>query len=62
MDPHSWKRTLQRRLQIVPETLEIIESGLLLAPKNERLLFMRNVYETYNREAVLLLEKLNKIK
>ncbi|HSW78036.1 MAG TPA: hypothetical protein VLG36_04520 [Candidatus Chromulinivoraceae bacterium] len=62
IDPRSWKRTLEQRLRIIPDTLQIIDSGLDLRPKNDRLLLMRKVYGIYEEETVSLLEKLDKIK
>lgn len=62
LDPHSWKRTLEERLRIVPDTLAMVEIGLKLMPNNERLLLIRRVYRLLKKEITPLLKKLDAIK
>ncbi|HSW77294.1 MAG TPA: hypothetical protein VLG36_00670 [Candidatus Chromulinivoraceae bacterium] len=62
IDSSSWKRNAIHRLKASSQALEVAGEGLQLKPGNDRVRAMYRLYEVFDREADVLIAKLEEIK
>jgi DNA-binding transcriptional regulator GbsR (MarR family) len=61
IDSNSWKRNAIQRLKASSQALEVAGEGLRLKPGNDRIKAMYRLYEVFDREAEVLIAKLEEI-